>query len=168
MKESSDKQRLPLSRNVAYDFIRAVAIMLVILCHATELCYPVAALQGVSENLTFSIGFTLGRLGVPLFLFLTGALVLTKPFNDDPTIVRFYRRNYLTLLITVVCWAGIYYCCAAFVRGEICLAQLIRCVCLVDGAPSIAWWYMPMILGLYIVVPFLGSGLIRGLTRNRN
>lgn len=61
------------------DVVRTVAIFLVILNHCTETVYHL----NYDSMIAFSKGvrlfalsnFTLGRVGVPLFLFLTGYLV---------------------------------------------------------------------------------------------
>ena len=63
------------------DSARAFAILAVLLVHATEHLYVMDAahLNGMSpQSALFAItAFTIGRLGVPLFLFLTG-------FNERP------------------------------------------------------------------------------------
>lgn len=47
------------------------------------------------------VTFTIGRLGVPLFLLLSllsGALLLRKSINDDNDLVNFYKRSLLAML----------------------------------------------------------------------
>lgn len=41
--------------------------------------------------------FALGRLGVPLYLFLTGSLVLSKLVDTNDDAVAFYKRKLLPL-----------------------------------------------------------------------
>ena len=64
------------------DNARAFAILAVIFVHATENIYTMNADHLTGENvisMVFAIlGFTFGRLGVPLFLFLTGYLLLDR------------------------------------------------------------------------------------------
>ena len=64
------------------DVARTIAIIMVVLNHATEHIYKLNI--NFFEHLSFSskifahMAFTTGRLGVPIFLFLTGYLLLGK------------------------------------------------------------------------------------------
>lgn len=53
------------------------------------------------------IAFTIGRLGVPIFLFLTGYLLLDRNFNEDMC-EKFWKRNWLGMVITTEIWIVIY------------------------------------------------------------
>ncbi len=44
------------------------------------------------------------HLGVPLFLMISGALLLEKRIKDENDIRRFYRHNLLGLVITSEIW----------------------------------------------------------------
>ena len=77
------------------DFLRAFAILCVILVHTTERVYqinldamPVYSLQRQIFALTL---FTIGRMGVPIFLFLTGYLFLNRHYTKEYTTI-FYNR----------------------------------------------------------------------------
>lgn len=52
--------------------------------------------------------FTIGRLGVPIFLFLTGALTLKKQIDTDEDVLKFYKKNLIPLLITIEIWNVFY------------------------------------------------------------
>lgn len=54
------------------------------------------------------ISFTIGRLGVPLFLFLSGFLLLQKQINDEKDIFTFYKKNLISLVIANSIWVIIY------------------------------------------------------------
>jgi peptidoglycan/LPS O-acetylase OafA/YrhL len=66
-------------RIIQLDYIRAFAILCVIITHVTEMVYTLnsaALIQETVNNRVFSVSmFTVGRLGVPLFFFLTGFLM---------------------------------------------------------------------------------------------
>lgn len=77
----STKQTDILWINVA----RSVAILLVVLCHATENSYGLnldfmSQINTTSKILSLSL-FTLGRLGVPIFLFISGYLLLNRRYG---------------------------------------------------------------------------------------
>lgn len=82
-------ERVPL-----YDIIRIFAILCVVLCHSSEVAYlPLVSIP-------YAVLHFIGRLGVPLFFFLTGALVLSKRFDSPEGIRRFYTHNLIGLLVT--------------------------------------------------------------------
>ena len=61
-----------------FDIARTFAILCVVLCHSVEAAYSNVAYKQLSNisQIFRIVFFTLGRLGVPIFLFLTGALIL--------------------------------------------------------------------------------------------
>ena len=46
----------------------------------------------------------IGTIGVPLFVILTGDLMLPRNFNKDDYLSRYLHRNFLPLLISFECW----------------------------------------------------------------
>ena len=82
------------------DLARAVAILLVVLCHATESVYQLnlenmTSLSFQSRVFGFAC-FTAGRLGVPLFLMITGSLLLSRDYDND-RIKSFWIKNWVHL-----------------------------------------------------------------------
>ena len=76
------------------DLLRALAILMVILCHATEGIYPLSIsgmddLSVQSKAAAFT-SFTFGRLGVPIFLMISGYLLLDKDYDPEKT-VKFWK-----------------------------------------------------------------------------
>ena len=70
------------SRNINLDLARSFAICSIVLCHCTEFTYQLTQ-ESWSTSSTLSqyvrtILFTLGRLGVPIFLMLSGFLLLQR------------------------------------------------------------------------------------------
>ena len=74
-------------RRIELDIARTIAIICVVLCHASEAIYkPNSNMWGTlsdQSKLFFIIVFTIGRIGVPIFIFLTGTLILNKKFQKD-------------------------------------------------------------------------------------
>lgn len=86
------------------DMVRGIAILCVILCHVTENIYQlnvdsISLLDFPSKIFVFS-AFTCGRLGVPLFLFISGYLLLDRHYGMEGC-CKFWKKNLLSLLITV-------------------------------------------------------------------
>ena len=150
-------------RIIQLDIIRAIAISFVVLCHCVETVYMVTSSgwNAVSEQsgLFMISSFTLGRLGVPLFLFLTGALVLQKNISNDEDVFKFYKKNLIPLIITNTIWIFIYnlffYIKNDFV--DLNIEDLIKEIFFLKQVPFSNMWYMPMIIGIYLVIPFLSK-----------
>ena len=145
------------SRNKNYDMIRTIAIMLVVFCHCIEKIYlkfNYFELSNVSRYFMIA-SFTMARLGVPLFLCLTGALVLKKEFNDEKDILKFYKRNLVPLVVTYEIWNVIYTIFIYIDTGIFNFSDLIHEMIFITRVPVSNIWYMPMIIGMYVGLPFL-------------
>lgn len=71
------------------DNIRALATAFVVLCHVTESIYSLNTegmdmLADEQQVIALSM-FTLGRLGVPMFFFLSGYLLLDSEYDGNKT-----------------------------------------------------------------------------------
>ena len=99
-------------RNIKLDVARTFAFLCVILCHSVETLYNFTpqgwkVLSNQSRIFMFAT-FTIGRLGVPIFLFLSGALLLKKNIESDVDVINFYKKSWLPLFIVNECWVIIY------------------------------------------------------------
>lgn len=147
-------------RIVWLDLMRTCAIVFVVLCHSIEQVYDMS-LQGWRNIDTFSKifragGFVLGRLGVPLFLYLTGYLVLSKVISCDNDGIKFYKKSLIPLLICSEIWIVIYNIWNAIINKQgLDFVTLIRNMCFFKATNMTNMWYMPMILGIYLAIPFL-------------
>lgn len=147
------------------DLLRAVAIILVVLCHATERVYPlipenINALPVQSQAFCFTC-FTLGRLGVPIFLMITGYLLLPKDY-DSEQVKTFWKAKWLHLCICSMSWFLIYDIFLVVVKHESVSAKtMLKDILLLHIVNMSHVWYLPMILGMYILIPFVSSALKR-------
>lgn len=167
-----------MSKRIAgLDLIRAAAIVLVVLNHSVEVScglHDVDVVNQMSASAQWFalIGFTLGRLGVPLFFFLSGYLLLPRGFDRQST-ERFYRRNVLTLFATWECWIVIYTLMTAALVGmqfdsttafmiqphAFDPVELMRTMLFVDSIDMMHVWYVGVILGIYLFLPFVARVL---------
>ena len=101
------------------DIARTIAIIMVVLVHATEHIYRLNT--QFFGNLSFSskifahIAFTTGRLGVPIFLFLTGYLLLGKYYTERDCQL-FWKKKWVNLILTTQLWILIYNIFFVFTR----------------------------------------------------
>lgn len=149
------------TRIAALDYIRVFAILCVILTHVTENVYTLNTefLCNAGRRVRW-IGimlFTSGRFGVPLFLFLTGYLMLDKIYDTEKTL-RLWKQNLLGMLITTELWIVIYYFYAVCIlKTAFSFSDLLKELLLFKQANCTHLWYMPAILGLYIFIPFIAN-----------
>ncbi len=146
------------------DAARAFAIISVVMCHSVESVYTfdvesIGTLSLASRIIAFC-GFTFGRIGVPLFLLMTGYLLLDRDWDSD-AMMTFWKRRWLPLLLCVESWIVLYsvFLYATGGAGNISVPKVIRCMLFVDGVDMGHFWYVPMIVGLYLFLPIMGAAL---------
>lgn len=86
------------------------------------------------------------RWALPVFLMISGALLL----EQEASIGRLHRRYLLRAVCAFVFWSVVYFAVAAANAGKITLHDLPQ---LVQGHYHM--WYLLMIGGMYLIVPFL-------------
>lgn len=145
------------------DIARTIAIMCVVVNHAVEESYDFQA-EVIGGYSIFSRifafgGFTVGRLGVPIFLMITGILLLDREWNREKCII-FWKKNWFRLFICTEIW-WIIYDVFIYFEGEknISLFDVIQHILFVKNVDFPHVWYMNMILGMYILIPFVSMVL---------
>ncbi|MBN1287138.1 MAG: acyltransferase family protein [Anaerolineae bacterium] len=135
------------------DVIRAYAILTVVWLHAAApLAYEFNSLSASAwwvANLLDAIA----RPAVPLFLMVSGFLLLDPKKKDEPVSV-FYRKRMLKVIVPFVGWASIYLAWRAIGGGEqFTPVEFIREI--INGPVYYHLWFIYMMIGLYIVTPIL-------------
>lgn len=140
------------------DWARFLAIIFVVFCHAIEVEYwPVRFGEmevGFASWLFQNIIFTLGRIGVPLFLMITGTLMLGREYP----IKEYFIKTVLPLILTTEIWIVLNFLFVNYSSG-LNIKPLLKQMLFLDPAEMVHMWYMPMIIGFYIVIPFLSKAI---------
>ena len=140
------------------DLVRAIAILTVLYIHATDGIYIISS-DAILNYTVFSRIFNfaslfIGRIGVPFFLMITGYLLLDRSY-DDERVRKFWQKNCKGLIIVTVLWAVIYAISLQFVTvksGHVTFGEA--------GTLFFShMWYMPMIIGMYLSIPFVSEAL---------
>ena len=140
------------------DLVRAIAILTVLYIHATDGIYIISS-DAILNYTLFSRIFNfaslfIGRIGVPFFLMITGYLLLDRSY-DDERVRKFWQKNCKGLIIVTVLWAVIY-------------AISLQVITVKSGQVNFGeagtlffshMWYMPMIIGMYLSMPFVSEAL---------
>ncbi|MBE6493687.1 MAG: hypothetical protein E7Z84_03645 [Methanosphaera stadtmanae] len=140
------------------DLVRAIAILTVLYIHATDGIYIISS-DAIMNYTLFSRIFNfaslfIGRIGVPFFLMITGYLLLDRTYNDE-RVRTFWKTGCKDLIIITILWSVIYAISINLItKGS---SQVIP-----TEAGNLFFshmWYMPMIIGMYLSMPFVASAL---------
>jgi surface polysaccharide O-acyltransferase-like enzyme len=94
---------------------------------------------------------TLGRTGVPLFVMLTGALLL-QPSKIEP-VKTFFKKRWARIGLPFLFWGAIYFAWDYY-ADHIALTSGFVFQGILSG-PYFQFWYLYMLLGLYLLTPIL-------------
>lgn len=144
------------SRVIWADITRIMAIFLVMVVHATILPTQL----NPSTPLTTLLFFILAKTCVPLFVMLSGAFLL----NKVETYQQFIRFRLVRLLLPWITWT-IVFSLWSILSKEQTVTSFHDIVHIVK-IYYIAFWFLPMIFGLYLLTPIFRQ--LYSVARNRD
>lgn len=147
----------PTAYDIRYDIIRTVAITLVIIIHSLQLLYEASTADGrvlTPATISYSL-LQLVYIGVPLFVMLSGALLLAK---EEPLPV-FFKKRCVRLLKPFALWSCIVFAMryTQELGGDSAwgyMKGLLHATVYENGAHPI-YWYVFLIVTLYLFTPAL-------------
>lgn len=146
------------------DLTRASAILLVVLCHASHGIYQINDINFM-ENLTVTsqlsglLMYSAGRIAVPLFLMISGYLLLKRHYDSQKTL-NFWSKNCKHLFICCVIWCVIYEIFEIWVTHNITNpTDAIAGILFLKPLLLANYWFIPLIIGLYVLIPFVSKAL---------
>ncbi len=130
-----------------YDELRALAIILVILCHASILYKPY-----VYDSLKVAmpaIFFILTHVAVPIFFMLSGALLLNRDYHGLP---EFFKKRFSRILLPFLFWIAIAIIVSVLVlhHGQ---EDAIKIFLGKNRWP----WFVWVMMGIYLFLPVVNS-----------
>ena len=142
-------------------YLRVVAIGGVVLIHTAGLTYGNKALRGSDVWWVASLATFSTKWAVPLFVMVSGALLLTPPVNRSAGL--FFRRRLSRIGIPLVVWHVVYITLTATlvmttVVPSILIADFLRA----DSYTGLYFFWL--ILGLYLITPLLWP-VVAGISR---
>lgn len=133
-------------RVVFLDWLRVVACLMVVFIHSTEPFYIGAQgrfqIASRADALWVTFFESLCRICVPLFVMTSSYLL----FPVRQSTGEFFRRRFMRVVVPFVVWSFAY----VFVYGETVVKFLFN---FPDSGGHL--WFVPMLLGLYLVMPIL-------------
>lgn len=146
------------TRNWNIDLAKALAMLLVVMQHA----WSMLGLDGPSYGLVCGLYRAVSTVGVPLFVFVSGALLL--PRTPEPLKV-FYKKRLNRLLVPFLLFASLMYIVSLFAgqydwwNGDVKMALLQFLPSLLENKINILHWFVHMLLVIYLLTPFLQRAL---------
>lgn len=136
-------------RVVYFDYLRIIAIFSVVVLHVTTVNWDSGDVRSFSWQV-HNFYDAIVRWGVPVFVMISGALFLGKP----QPLQKLYGKNILRIVATFAVWSTLYAFWRQFItHNNPSLKGLVKEILL--GHYHL--WFLFMIVGLYIVVPFLNK-----------
>ena len=130
-----------------YDFLRAIAIILVILVHVDGIIgYGFDSLKHAIPGLLTATTWP----AVPIFLMLSGALLLNRSY----TLSEFFKKRFARILYPFIFWVLVTGLIGFFSfnwSGEETLKVIFGLI-----SP---FWYIWMLIGIYLFIPIINSFL---------
>lgn len=144
---------MDIKRNVSLDLIRIVAVLAVVMIHTSAgfvTSYDINSTEFMAGNILDGIS----RIGVPLFVMVSGSLMLDE--KKSVSIKRILSHNTANILFLLIFWSGFYCACFSLaiplIKGEtIALRNILSAF--IGGHYHL--WYLFMMIGLYLITPFL-------------
>ena len=154
---SLESELSPKNEGIALpvDLVRTVAIILVILLHAAIEGIPnidIMSPQGIQLWWASNVYNSISRTAVPLFVMLTGALLLQPNKADEPLRV-FFKKRWNRIGIPVLFWGAIFFIWDFSVKG-----LPLTVVSVLQGllvGPYVHFWYLYILIGLYLITPLV-------------
>jgi surface polysaccharide O-acyltransferase-like enzyme len=144
----------PGERLLSADIIRAVAIFIVIIIHVKSL-FPYGPPNDLSSWWASNVSESLGLIGVPLFVLLSGMLLLGPSKLDEPLGV-FFRKRLNRIVLPLVFWSAVYFAWREFAFHEVLTFDTVWHGFLGSYPyPYYQFWFFYMLIGLYLITPII-------------
>lgn len=135
------------------DWMRAFAIMCIVIIH---ICDPYALTEQFSRRWYAILGIeAITRSGLILFFLLSGFLLL-KNYANKMSVSHFYKKRFTRILPLFIGWSYIY-----FILQENSINPYEFAAAILNGPVYYHLWFIYILLGLYLVTPFLGSIIVQ-------
>ncbi len=152
--------------NYPVDLIRTIAIGMVIFVHASFFPYkipgeitPTVIVNWFAADIFGAIGY----LGVPLFVMLSGALLLNPGKVDEP-MGEFFRKRFNRIGLPLIFWTVVYFAWSfAIWEKPVTLFNIGQG--LISGSYPILW-FLYLLVGIYLITPILRT-LVKHIDRKQ-
>lgn len=128
-----------------YDLLRAFAIIAVIICHVDIFFGPLTTQGQIISQMAFH---DIGRIGVPIFLMISGALLLNREYPD---LGQFLKKRFARIIYPFIFWIILILAQLHYYNYSPAFLWKVFI-----GEPSITWYFWTLI-GIYLFIPVINS-----------
>ncbi|MEM1208958.1 MAG: acyltransferase family protein [Planctomycetota bacterium] len=149
-----DSEKIGSDRLPYLDVLRGLAIVCVVAVHVSDswVWSSSGYVDNRSQWWTANLLNTCSRVGVPVFVMVSGALLLHSKRADAP--VAFLRRRFSRIIPALLLWSAAYAVWTARMHtGSMSVGDALRAFA--DGGTYYHLWFLYMIGLLYLVTPIL-------------
>ena len=149
----SDKKQQ--NRFLYLDLLRILAAFSVVMLHSAAQFWYSLDIHS-SEWIIANSYNAISRFGVPIFVMISGAIFLSPDYKLD--IKRLYTHNILRIAIIYMVWStlyGLFDSIWLFHFPSMTIKDILREI--IGGRYHL--WFLPMIVGIYVLLPVLKSWL---------
>lgn len=139
-----------MTRDSNLDTLRVAAAFAVVLLHVCAGVVNAGPTEHASGWWLADVIESATRWCVPVFVMVSGALLLGRPISSPR---EFYRRRGARLLVPLLAWSAVYAALSAYLSRDLEWTTVARAI--MTEVPYYHLWYLYMLVGLYLVVPFL-------------
>lgn len=139
-------------REIYFDILRIIAAFSVVMLHSAAQFWYTLDIYGREWIIANSYDAVF-RFGVPVFVMISGALFLNPEYSVN--LKRLYTHNILRYAVIYVLWCCIYglWDARTFLFEEVGWKPYVREM--LGGRYHL--WFLPMIIGIYLLLPILKS-----------
>ncbi len=144
-----------IQRNCNFDILRILAAFFVVMCHVSA-NYLWSENVYTEKYIVSHMLNAIGHTGSVIFLFLSGALLLADEYHFKAK--KFYLNNFLKLLVAYEAWVILYNVIGVIKGGNFGFIYWKDVIInAIAGKACYHFWYLPVLLGIYLILPMLRS-----------
>ena len=133
------------------DVVKVIAIIMVALAHVLWLFEQGLGTVSAFSDAFLTVNRVVASLGVPLFMMVSGALLLGKKFEAPKDVLSFYKKGLFPLFVTAEIWIVIY--CLLNLH-PFSVKELLLCITFIHK-PEVHLWYVRLIVIYYLMLPLI-------------
>lgn len=149
------------NRKIQYDLLRILAAFSVVMLHTAGMFWYDLPIDGREWRIVNAYD-ACSRFGVSIFVMVSGAIFLDP--NRELDVKRLYRHNILRYGVIYVFWGAVYGLtdCLRLGFANLTWKQILKEIL----AGRYHLWFLPMLIGIYVLLPVLRSWILHAHKRN--
>ena len=141
---------MPVCRKVHLEILRIAAVLLVIFNHTDGYYLYYSNTSNPLTWLFSALGSVICRTNVPLFLMITGALLLDR----KETVKEIYRKRVLRIVAVLFIFSAFYYGVSIIRHKNTGYSVMDFLTGFLEGSVQESFWYLYLYLGILMLLPF--------------